>query len=65
VVGVDDGFADGSGSEARLQCFFCGRPDGHGVAGQTPDIFACDECIALMVNIRRTERRADTWPPTD
>jgi hypothetical protein len=43
-------------------CVFCRQPKETGVCGETPDIFACDECIALMVTIRRTELGDDTWP---
>ncbi len=49
---------DGSG----FSCTFCGLSKRDGVAGETPDIFACDDCIALMVDIRHTELGDDAWP---
>ncbi len=49
---------DGSG----FRCTFCGLSKRDGVAGETPDIFAFDDCIALMVEIRRTGLGDDAWP---
>lgn len=50
-------------------CNFCGRSTLVGVAGQTPAVFACDDCIVLMVEIREESikpRLMANWaPPAD
>jgi len=43
---------------------FCGLDKRWGVCGETPALFVCDDCIALMVDIRRTEL-GDAWPPLE
>lgn len=62
MVDVDPG---PEGHAAGLRCIFCGLRKHKGVAGETSNIFACDDCIALMVNIRRTGRNDETWPPSE
>jgi len=50
-----------AGHEDWPTCNFCGNRSLQGVAGATPATFACDDCIALMVEIRR-EALGPTWP---
>lgn len=56
---------EGENNPGDLRCIFCGLSKQSGVAGETREIFACYECIALMVNIRRTELGNDSWPPPE
>jgi ClpX C4-type zinc finger len=39
------------GSEDGLLCLFCGRVRTGGVAGPTPDIYICPDCIRLAAEI--------------
>ncbi len=48
-----------------MRCLFCGLTKARGVSGETRELFVCDDCIALMVNMRRTELGDDAWPPAD
>ncbi len=51
-----------SARDTLLKCSFCGLDKRWGVCGETPAVFACDDCIALMVDVRRTELGDDAWP---
>jgi hypothetical protein len=53
-----------STQDSLLKCSFCGLDKRWGVCGETPALFVCDDCIALMVDIRRTEF-GDAWPPLE
>jgi hypothetical protein len=39
------------GSDEGLLCLFCGRVRTGGVAGPTPDIYICPDCIRLATEI--------------
>ena len=39
------------GSGDGVLCLFCGRVRGGGVAGPTPDIYICPDCIRLAAEI--------------
>jgi ClpX C4-type zinc finger len=39
------------GSNEGLLCLFCGRVRARGVAGPTPDIYICPDCIRLAAEI--------------
>lgn len=56
---------DSTPEESLLKCSFCGLGKRCGVCGETRELFVCDDCIALMVNIRRTELKDDGWPLVD
>lgn len=51
--------------DALLKCSFCGTDKRWGVCGETRSLFVCDDCIALMVNIRRTALGDDAWPHSE
>lgn len=56
---------DSTPEDTLLKCSFCSLDQRWGVCGGTRELFVCDDCIALMVNIRRTELGDDSWPSAE